>query len=460
MRQVRQQQLRTIKLVRAVQSKMASKVSIAALTIACIALLAAVCGLAFGVQVYVQLNVGTSSDARVSTSISVFGLDLTARAKARLQVPPVEATLAVQSSLPTLPTPPADPTNSTSYLYDWTEYLPPVKNQRLCGDCYAFAAVAAIEGAVNITKGLTNMANKFGGPNAAGPDAAAPSPYNPIMLSEQQIASCSQGTKSPDATKYSTDAGCTGGMPETAFAYVIANGGITSDLSYPYVYSATAPACPITSFTPVATITNWSEVAASRGSSAEDALLAAVKQQPVAVCIYVLDIQSLYKSQPTFTGVIKATQCTSNTIDHAVCIVGYGRENGTDGSKNGTDYWLVRNSWGQSWGINGYFKLERGVNACGIASYASYPQLSGAALKVDLSSPLLGGFSPFQSLSDSGSGSGSGSGGSGSGGGGSGSGGGGSGSGGGGSGSGGGGSGSGGGGSGSGNLWKNFGGRA
>jgi hypothetical protein len=59
--------------------------------------------------------------------------------------------------------------------------------------------------------------------------------------------------------------------------------------------------------------------------------------------------------------------CTSDSQDHAVTVVGYGNE-------NGKDYWLVKNSWGTTWGHDGYVKIARNEdNMCGVASSASYP---------------------------------------------------------------------------------------
>ncbi|XVE53077.1 hypothetical protein DITRI_Ditri02bG0175600 [Diplodiscus trichospermus] len=58
-------------------------------------------------------------------------------------------------------------------------------------------------------------------------------------------------------------------------------------------------------------------------------------------------------------------------MSHAVTIVGYGT------SEEGTDYWLIKNSWGPSWGENGYMRIQRNVGTpgglCGIAMKASYP---------------------------------------------------------------------------------------
>jgi C1A family cysteine protease len=81
---------------------------------------------------------------------------------------------------------------------------------------------------------------------------------------------------------------------------------------------------------------------------------------PVAVAMHTSKLFYSYKS-----GIYNEANCPIN-VTHAVLIVGYGTE-------NGVDYWIVKNSWGPGWGESGYFRIARGTNKCGIASYATYP---------------------------------------------------------------------------------------
>uniref|UniRef100_A0A667ZUU0 Cathepsin H n=1 Tax=Myripristis murdjan TaxID=586833 RepID=A0A667ZUU0_9TELE len=68
-------------------------------------------------------------------------------------------------------------------------------------------------------------------------------------------------------------------------------------------------------------------------------------------------------------GVYTSTRCknTTDMVNHAVLAVGYGA------TENGMPYWIVKNSWGTAWGMEGYFLIERGKNMCGLAACSSYP---------------------------------------------------------------------------------------
>ena len=87
---------------------------------------------------------------------------------------------------------------------------------------------------------------------------------------------------------------------------------------------------------------------------------------PVSVAYQVVEDFMLYSG-----GVYTSDKCKQGVqdVNHAVLVVGYGRSQ-VDGP-----YWIIKNSWGSNWGENGYFRIARGRNMCGIAICASYPVL-------------------------------------------------------------------------------------
>ncbi|KAL9233969.1 hypothetical protein vseg_008899 [Gypsophila vaccaria] len=176
------------------------------------------------------------------------------------------------------------------------------------GDCWAFASVAALEGIYKIVKG------------------------NLISFSEQNLIDCVYN-----------NGGCTGGNTYFAYTYMIIK-GITSEESYPY--EGKQGICRHT--WPVTTISNIHFV----DQNDVNALLAAVNQQPVSI---VMDFKGLrhYKG-----GVYKGG--CSHEPNHAVLIIGYGT------SDDGDAYWLIKNSWGKSWGEEGYMKLLKDQVLCPI----------------------------------------------------------------------------------------------
>jgi len=196
-----------------------------------------------------------------------------------------------------------------------------VKDQGQCGSCWAFSSTGSIEGAVFLKHGhLTS-------------------------LSEQQLVDCS--------TSYG-NAGCNGGLMDSAFKYVQAN-GLCLESAYPY--SAKNGACKSSSCAPStdSKITGYKDV-----THTENALGAAVDLTPVSIAIEADQSGfQLYKS-----GVFCGTCGTS--LDHGVLAVGYGDE-GT------SPYWKVKNSWGTSWGESGYIRLCRNSNKCGLSNEPSYP---------------------------------------------------------------------------------------
>lgn len=207
-----------------------------------------------------------------------------------------------------------------------------VKDQGQCGSCWTFSATGAIEGAWAISKGQL------------------------IDLSEQQLVDCATGMT------YGSH-GCNGGQMDGAFKYVITNGQCLLS-SYPYTSGVTKTGGNCQKCSAVVQINSCSDVP----SNNQVLLASAVAQQPVAIAI---EADTRY-FQSYSNGILTSTSCGTN-LDHGVLIVGYGTE-------NGQDYWLVKNSWGTSWGMQGYVKIARSKSTndpgiCGIAMQPSFPSV-------------------------------------------------------------------------------------
>ncbi|GAB2298762.1 hypothetical protein Dimus_032839 [Dionaea muscipula] len=173
-------------------------------------------------------------------------------------------------------------------------------------------------------------------------------------LSEEQIV---------DRDTNGNDNGCNGGTPDGAFQYVVNNQGIDTESDYPYTAGGGSPGtCSASSYQPAASITGYQDVPANN----EQALQQAAATQPISVAIDASD-----PSFQSYSSGIYSGPCNTN-LDHAVTVVGYGTD-----PDSGNSYWIVKNSWGTSWGQEGYIWMQMGLNApygvCGIAMQASYP---------------------------------------------------------------------------------------
>jgi len=142
---------------------------------------------------------------------------------------------------------------------------------------------------------------------------------------------------------------------DQGFQYIITNQGITTEAAYPY--TAADGTCN-TAVTAAATLSSFQDVTAG----SETALLAAVNIGPVSVAI-----EADQQCFQFYSGGVLSDPSCGMQLDHGVLVVGYG----TDPSAG--NYWIVKNSWGASWGEAGYIRLIRGQNECGIAQEPSYP---------------------------------------------------------------------------------------
>ncbi|GIZ03445.1 cathepsin L [Caerostris extrusa] len=152
--------------------------------------------------------------------------------------------------------------------------------------------------------------------------------------------------------------GCEGGWMDQGFDYIKKNKGIDTEESYPY--TAQDGTCHFKKADVGATVTGYVDIP----TGDEEALKQAVATiGPISVAI-----DAAHESFQTYQdGIYVEPECTTDQLDHAVLAVGYGTE-------DGSDYWLVKNSWGTTWGIKGYIKMARNKNnQCGIATKASYP---------------------------------------------------------------------------------------
>merc|ERR1711988_1484278 len=204
---------------------------------------------------------------------------------------------------------------------DWTTKgaVTPVKNQGQCGSCWSFSTTGGLEGAWQLSSG------------------------NLVSMSEQQFVDCDTGSS-----------GCNGGSMEQAFQWSEST-AVATESSYPYTAKDGSCKSSFTAAIPSGGVTGYKQV----GTSAS-ALTDAIQNAPISVAIEA--DQSVFQ---LYTSGVITSGCGSN-LDHGVLAVGVN----SDGSIK------VKNSWGTSWGANGFVNIATGQ--CGITQDASYPVVSSS----------------------------------------------------------------------------------
>eukprot|EP01018_Ginkgo_biloba_P019492 Gb_13610 [translate_table: standard] len=227
------------------------------------------------------------------------------------------------------------PTNDLPDDFDWRDSgaVTAVKNQGSCGSCWAFSTTGALEGAHFLKTGKL------------------------VSLSEQQLVDCDHECDPSDPR--ACDSGCNGGLMTSAYGYAIKAGGLEKEEDYPY--TGTDGTCKFDDKKVVAAVSNFSVV-----SIDEDQIAAnLVKNGPLSVGINAVFMQ-------TYIGGVSCPYiCSKRNLDHGVLLVGYGSAGYAPIRMKDKPYWIIKNSWGANWGEQGYYKLCRGHNVCGINNMVS-----------------------------------------------------------------------------------------
>merc|ERR1719262_285650 len=230
---------------------------------------------------------------------------------------------------------------------DWVQKgaVNPIKNQGSCGSCWAFSTACNLEGTGFVSSGKL------------------------VSVSEQNIVDCDKQSD-----------GCDGGLPSWALRWSAQNGGVASEQSYPY--TARDGNCR-RSVAKIVHNKGQQKISTDDGQIAQ----ALATYGPLSIAVDANGFSGYSH------GVLQNPSCSKTQLNHAINIVGYGSDR--------VPYWKIRNSWGTSWGEQGYIRLYRGDCSCGVCKQvvtATGVTVSGAPTPPGPSPP---GPSPPPSCHDS-----------------------------------------------------------
>jgi len=229
--------------------------------------------------------------------------------------------------------------SDTPTSWDWRTkgVVNPIQNQGQCGSCWTFSTIAVIESAYAIKTGKLQK------------------------LSEQEIVDCSHGCVLEDGQQVCNQ-GCNGGWMWSALTDIISWKGEELETDYPY--TATTDTCKRSAAKTLDPLSNYTCLSGPKLANETEMAAFLVANGPLSIAMDAGILQS-YSS-----GIINPgpNDCSKTSLDHAIVIVGFG----VDGA---LPFWIVRNSWGTSWGEEGYFRIIRGKGACGLNAGVVFPNI-------------------------------------------------------------------------------------
>lgn len=230
---------------------------------------------------------------------------------------------------------------------DWRtkNVVTPVKDQGQCGSCWSFSNTGALEGAYALK-------------------------YDKLLsFSEQELVDCS------NLKNGGPNMGCNGGQISQTMDWIGKNGGLCTESDYPYFSGTTQSGGACNSKLCEAVVGSTVISHTDVDPNSDDAMMDALVKQPVSV-----GIEADQRAFQLYSSGVFTDSC-GTSIDHAVLLVGYGHDNATD-----LDYYILKNSWGVTWGDQGYIYIGKGTDKsgkvynsgkgqCGVLMMGAYPNL-------------------------------------------------------------------------------------